>query len=284
MIADRVVSHYAGRETDLEELTLSAVAAAGKDPGRLDPDDLTAIDQFHIRGRAATLDLAHQLGLDPNTQVLDLGSGLGGASRLLAREFGCRVTGLDLCEEYCRVATSLTRRMELDIPISFRQGNALEMPFPDASFDLVWTQHTAMNIQDKQKLYREIWRVLKPGGKLAIYDILAGPGGAVLFPVPWAGDPSISFLSTTAQLRDILRETGFTTNSWRDVTAAGRTWFSKIQEKGRQNQLPALGLQLLLGDLYPEMMNNQLRNLNEDRIELLEAVMTRPLFDDRNTG
>lgn len=276
MIPSRVEAHYAAQDGDLEKLILSAAIASGKDPDRLTPDDLGPIDQFHIRGRKATVDLARELGLDRNTQVLDVGSGLGGASRFLASEYGCQVVGLDLCKEYCRVATSLTRRMGLDSRASFCHGNAVEMPFPDGSFDIVWSQHAAMNIPDKKRLYGEIWRVLKPGGRLAIYDILAGTGGDVIFPVPWAQDASISFLYNAPQLMDVLREAGFKILVWRDVTSAGRDWFGRMQEKRGQNELPSLGLHLLLGPHFHQMVHNQLRNLNEDRIALVEAVVTRP--------
>ncbi|CAG0932632.1 Sarcosine/dimethylglycine N-methyltransferase [Rhodocyclaceae bacterium] len=275
MIPSRVEAHYARPNENLEESILSAVSASGKDPDRLTPDDLGSIDQFHIRGRKATVDLARELGLDQNKQVLDVGSGLGGASRFLASEYGCQVIGLDLCKEYCRVATSLTRRMGLDSLASFCHGNAVEMPFADGLFDIVWTQHTAMNIPDKKRLYGEIWRVLKPGGRLAIYDILAGTGGDVIFPVPWAQDTSISFLYTAPQLMDVLREAGFKILVWRDVTSAGRDWFGRMQEKIAQKE-PVLGLQLLLGPHFQLMACNQLRNLNEARIALVEAIVTRP--------
>lgn len=269
-----VYEHYAQR--DLDSAILNAMVAAGKDPDRLKIDDLAPIDEFHIRGRNATVELARDLGLDRNMQVLDVGCGLGGASRHLANEFGCHVTGVDLSADYCRVATDLTKRLGLDSLVSFRQGDAVALPFPDCSFDIVWTQHAAMNIPDKCGLYRELWRVLKPRGRLAIYDILAGPGGDLHFPVPWARNPSISFLLTSQQLLDTLTDTGFDILIWRDVTESGRSWFRHMRDKIRQNGLPTFGLQLLLGPDFRLMAHNQILNLEEDRIALIEVVARRP--------
>ena len=110
--SDSVNEHYT--PLDLDAKILRALTAAGKDPDRLTIDDLMPIDEFHVRGRKATVELARDLGLDKNMQVLDVGSGLGGAARYLAHTFGCRVTGLDLNTEYCSVATTLTRLLGLE--------------------------------------------------------------------------------------------------------------------------------------------------------------------------
>ncbi|MDD2737238.1 MAG: methyltransferase domain-containing protein [Desulfuromonadaceae bacterium] len=272
--SDPVHDHYCSQ--DLGTRILSALSTAGKDPDRLSYDDLAAIDEFHIRGRKATIDLARDLGLDKNMQILDVGCGLGGAARYLAKEYGCRVTGLDLSADFCRVAADLTGRLGLDDLVSFQQGNAVNIPFSDASFDIVWTQHTAMNIRDKSVFYQEIWRVLKPGGRLALYDILAGPGGEVYFPVPWAREPSISFLQTAKQLLKRLTDTGFEMQVWRDVTESGRSWFRNQSDRIRRDGPPSFGLQLLLGDDFRAMAHNQMLNLEEERIALIEAVVRRP--------
>ncbi len=277
-VSDRVCDHYT--QQALETTILDAIVAAGKDLDRLSIEDLAPIDQFHIRGRNATIGLASDLELDRNMHVLDVGCGLGGAARYLAKEFGCRVTGLDLSADYCHAAAGLTRRLGLDSLVSFQQGNAMNLPFPDGSFDIVWTQHTAMNIPDKPLFYHELWRVLKPGGRLALYDILAGSGGESHFPVPWARDPSISFLLTSEQLLNTLSATGFEVCIWRDVTDSGRSWFRQQREKIRLEGVPSYGLQLLLGSDFRSMAHNQVLNLEEDRISLIEAVVRRPAEKD----
>jgi len=273
--ANAVAAHYSRR--DLESTILDALVAAGIDPERLRAEDLAPIDEFHIGGRKATLELARQLDLDATQQVLDIGSGLGGASRCLAREFGCRVTGIDLSQEYCQVASGFTERLGLQAAVSYRHGSALDLPFADASFDLLWTQHASMNIADKPRLYAEMRRVLIPGGRLAIYDILAGEGGNVHFPVPWAREPGISHLISPQQLRAHLEGLGFEILRWQDTTEQGRSWFRRLSERTARQGSPRLGLHLLLGADFRLMAQNQLRNLEEGRIALIETIVRRPV-------
>lgn len=269
-ISETVQAHYT--RADLGSVILAALEKAGKDLNRLTPEDLAPIDEFHIRGREATLELARAANLDSTKRVLDVGSGVGGTSRCLAREFGCRVTGIDLTEEYCRAAAMLSDRIGLAALIDYRQGDATNLPFADASFDVVWTEHVAMNIPDKPRLYGEMYRVLKPGGTLAIYDILAGPSGPVLFPVPWARTPESSFLATPERLRELLEKAGFTLAAWSDTTDAARAWFVSLAEKIRREGLPPLGFHVLLGSDFQVMAQNQRRNLEEGRIVLAQVV------------
>ena len=273
-IQSGVQEHYAHR--DLATAIFAALTAAGKDPDNLRPEDLAPVDEFHIRGRQATLDLARLARLNDTMHILDVGSGVGGPSRCLALEFGCRVTGLDLTAEYCRVAQILADRLGLGDRISYRHGDALDMPFDDASFDVVWTQHTAMNIPDKPQLYAEMWRVLRPGGILAIYDVLAGSGGPVHFPVPWARAPSISFLASPDEMRLLLEEAGFEILSWRDTTGLGREWFRAVRQKMQDKGPSPLGVHVLLGPDFQAMAQNLVRNLEENRIALIEILARRP--------
>ncbi len=270
----RVEEHYTHR--DLAAAIFEALAAAGKNVNNLTLQDLAPVDEFHVRGQEATAELARAARLDATMHVLDVGSGVGGPSRYLAAQFGCRVTGLDLTEEYCRTAQVLADRIGLGDRILYRQGNALNMPFDAESFEVAWTQHTAMNIEDKSSMYSEMWRVVKRGGLIAIYDILAGDSGPVHFPVPWAREPSISFLATPDELHDLLEEVGFEILRWRDTTDLGREWFRAMRRRIREEGAAPLGFHVLLGPDFQTMTQNMIRNLDENRIALIEVLARKP--------
>jgi len=269
-VNEAIQTHYT--RADLGNAILAALEKAGKDVNDLTPEDLAPIDQFHIRGRTATLELARAACLDAAKYVLDVGSGVGGTSRCLAKEFGCRVTGIDLTDEYCRAAEMLSARSGLTHLVDFRQGDATELPFDDQTFDVVWTEHVAMNIPDKIRLYKEMHRVLKPRGTLAIYDVLAGPSGPVLFPVPWARTPDTSFLVQPTELRTLLADAGFTVTDWADTTEAARAWFVTLAEKIKKEGFPPLGFHVLLGADFQAMAQNQGQNLQEGRVVLGQVV------------
>jgi ubiquinone/menaquinone biosynthesis C-methylase UbiE len=233
------------------------------------------VDQFHIRGREATQELAGITGVESGIEALDVGCGIGGSSRYLAEAFGCYVTGLDVTNEYCRVASMLSERVGLDESTEFRCANALDMPFPEESFGLVWTEHAQMNIQDKDGLYAEIARVLKRGGKFAFHDIFAGPGGPPHFPVPWASEPSMSFLMDPEELRLVLRSMELEARHWEDVTEESLRWFEAALNQVRKDGWPPLSLQLLTGEDTTVKFENVVRNLEAQRLVVVQAVLQK---------
>jgi ubiquinone/menaquinone biosynthesis C-methylase UbiE len=272
-LEQEVARHYAG--LDRAGVILEALRAAGKDPDRLTIDDLAPVDEFHIRGRQATVELGEALGLGAGHHVLDVCSGIGGASRYFAHTYGVRVTGIDLTPEYCRLAQRFGRSTGLADRLEYRHGSALAMPFEDATFDAGYTQHVAMNIADKAALYAEIARVLKPGAIFGVYDVMQGPGGEVIYPTPWANDGSTSFLATPDMMRSLLETSGFRIESWRDTTDAGRAFFEAVLGRIADSGPPPLGLHLLLPD-FRQRAENMLRGLTENRLAVIEIVCRKP--------
>src|ERR1700722_9452365 len=194
-VVDGVRDHY--RATGLIERLEMALAALGQEDRRLAPQQLSALDHFHTRGLIATGELAKLAGITAGTSVLDVGSGVGGPARFLAATYGCRVTGVDLSEPFVEAARYLTERTGQSRQVSFQAASALELPFDDGRFNVVLLQHVAMNISDRARLYREIRRVLKSGGKFATYDVVLN-SGEPHYPLPWARTPATSFLLTAA--------------------------------------------------------------------------------------
>lgn len=265
-----VERHYARGE--ILDSILRALRAMGKDVARLAPPDLAPVDEFHVRGREATVELANRGSLKPDARVLDVGCGLGGSARYLASERHCRVTGVDLTQEYIDVATALAARVGLGDRVEYRQCSALRLPFDDGAFDVVWTEHAQMNIADKRAFYAELARVLRPGGRLLFHDIFQGGGGELRYPVPWAEEASISFLATPQVVRDILEEAGFRVLDWEDKSRQSLEWFVAAVEKLRRSGPPPLGLHLLMGETAKAKLENVIRNLREARFVVVQAV------------
>jgi MPBQ/MSBQ methyltransferase len=268
-----VAAHY-GRNDLLDRLR-QAVAAAGLSWETLRPEDLAPIDQLHTRGRDATVELAGLAGLSAGQSVLDVGGGLGGPARTLAALFGCQVTVLDLTPEFCEAGEELTRRTGLTDQVRFQVGDALALPFPDRAFDLVWSQHSSMNIPDKPRLYAEIRRVIRPGGRLALHEIAAGPGGPITFPVPWASRAELSFLLPEPELRARIREAGLRERVWRDLSDVSLAWVESRLAAGAAPPAggpPALGLHMLPGPEVRLAFTNLRDGLAQQRLRVIEAV------------
>ena len=270
-----VERHY-GRG-GLIDRVLAALAEAGRDVEHLTIDELAPIDEFHSRRRLATEELARMLAPRPGDRLVDIGSGLGGQARYLAKMCGCRVTGVDLTQEFVATAAELTRRAGLSAEVEFRQGSALELPLADDSFDLAWSQNVAMNIADRPRYYGEVRRILKSGGRFAIQDVTRGPAGEPHYPVMWADTPTISFLYSPEATRGMLERAGFTLIVWQDNTEAAiaEAEAERARAAATPGGRPLLGLHLVVGPSFVEKARNSRRNMIEDRIRLINAVVRR---------
>lgn len=266
-----VESHYSAGGS-LVSVIGDRLRKAGKLPGTLTAADLATIDEFHIRGRQATLELAASLNVNAQSRVLDIGSGLGGPARTVAENYDCHVTGVDLTEAFCEAAAALSDWVGLADRVSFRQGDATALPFADSAFDAAMTIHVAMNIDRKDRMYAEARRVLRPGGRFAVYDILQGEGGEVLYPVPWAREPSISHLVTPDDMESLLRNAGFEIVESQDTTEEGQRWFEAMAARLAGGDVPAVTFQAFLGEDFPQMARNQVANLRDRRIRTVSYV------------
>lgn len=258
------------------ERVLEGLKRAGKDIDALSIDDLAPIDEFHTRGRDSTLELTALAQLQPTHQVLDVGCGLGGSARHIACEFECQVTGLDLTQEYVEVANELTRIVGLSDRVHCVQGSALDQPFADDSFDVVWTEHAQMNIEDKERFYAEIGRVLRPGGRLMFHDIFLGATASPWYPVPWAEDASISFLSTEKASQDHMQQAGLSIVHWEDKKAETLQFFELVFQRLNDAGPPPIGIHLLMGDNASEKLQNYVRNVTENRVTVAMGRVDKP--------
>jgi sarcosine/dimethylglycine N-methyltransferase len=265
-VLDGVRDHY--RATGLTERLRAALAAFGPEDQRLAPQQLAALDQFHTRGLAATAELAMLAGIAAGMSVLDAGSGVGGPARFLAATYGCRVTGVDLSEPFVDAARYLTERTGQSGQVSFETASVLNLPFDDGRFDAALLQHVAMNLSDRAGLYREIRRVLRPGGRFATFDVVLN-SGEPHYPVPWARTPATSFLLTAAATREAIEPAGFRTLAWQDDTEAAKTWIAKLRAAGPP---PSPNLGVVMGPDFAQLAANLGRNLLEGRLGILTAV------------
>lgn len=270
-----VAKHYDKRK--LYETIISILEKNGKDINQLTIEDLAPVDQFHIRGLKASKELAEFVEINSKTKVLDIGCGIGGLARFLSSRYNCFVTGLDLIEEYCITAAALSKLLKLEGKNDFEAGNAVNLPFENELFDVVWTEHVQMNISDKEKFYSEICRVLKKNGKLIFHDVFNGKNKnmPVIYPVPWADDESISFLMNPDELNELLINIGFKIELWEDKTKISGDAFKKTIAGLNEKGLPPLSMQLLMGGNTKDKLVNMTRNLLDKRVTVVQCVCTK---------
>ena len=269
------VSKHYGRG-DLTEAIRSGLALQGKSMDAVTIDDLAPVDEFHIGGRKASEDFLDQLTFSSQTKVLDVGCGLGGPARFVAKRYGSQVTGIDLTAEYVETGNTLCKWVGLDERVALRQGSALAMPFTDRSFDGAYMLHVGMNIEDKETLADEVARVLRPGSLFGIYDVMRTGSGEITFPVPWATTAGSSAVEGSDRYKSALEKAGFDIIAERNRCDYALAFFADLRAKAAAaGGPPPLGLHILMGRNTPEKVQNMIDNIAGGRIAPIELIARR---------
>ena len=267
----KVAEHYAF--ANVVDLIRDGLTEMGKSPETISEDDLAGMDEFHIGGRKATVAFLDQLGIGKQTRLLDVGCGLGGACRVAAGQYGAQATGLDLTPGYVEAARALSQWLGFGDSIDFHVGSALAMPFDDTTFDVATMLHAGMNIPDKPKLATQVARVLKPGGKFGIYDVMRVGEGDLAYPVPWAATAETSALEKPETYKAALEAAGFTVIHERNRREFAMAHFegmiAKLKAAGGP---PPLGQHKLMGSARPEMVKNMMANVRGGIIAPVEII------------
>lgn len=271
---ERIHSYYS--PNDLYKKIIDGLNKLGKDLTKVTLDDLQPVDEFHIRGDTATQELIKLAAFTPDMHILDVGCGIGGSTRRLSHETGCRLTGIDLSNEYIDTAEKLTQLLNMQERVKFQACSAMELPFEDNYFDGIWSLQMNMNVEDKLAWLKETCRVLKPGGRAILYEVCGNKVTPLHFPVPWAQDSSMSFLIPPDSFRDVITSAGFEIEVWNDKTGLAQKAFANAKEPVGEPNLPVLGVYLLVGNDIQTKAYNLHLNLDEERVSLIETVAIKP--------
>jgi len=267
-----IQKHY--DQNNLFDKIIDAMTKSGLEMDTLTRENFSEMDEFHIMGNQGTKLLAEAIKFKRGMIVLDLGCGIGGASRFIADTFDCDVTGIDIAESYVETAKLISDKVGTR-NVTFEQANATDLPFEDNSFDVVWTQHVQMNIEDKDALLNEIFRVLKPGGKFAYFDVFSLDDKKLLYPLPWAEDQSISFTCSAQHYETLLKSIGYDKIKMVDLSSEATDWMVKFLKTAQTGGIPLVSPQLLMGENSPLKLKNALQNLKEGKIQLGVGVFEK---------
>jgi len=271
-IEQKIADHYTHGSLDS---AIQAGLEKLKDVSESTPiDKLGAVDEFHIGGRPATKAVGEQLQVSPGQEVLDIGCGLGGTARYLASTYGCNVTGVDITPEYVHVGNTLNRQFGLG-QIDLKVASALDMPFGDGQFDRATMLHVGMNIADKNGLFAEIGRVIKPGGQMVVYDIMRTNEEPLDYPVAWASDETTSFVATAQDYRDALESNGFEVLEVASKPEVAIEFFEAIKARLAAGGPPPLGLHMLMGKEAPVKVGNMYANVQKGAIAPVQVLVRK---------
>lgn len=261
---------------DVYGLIVSALNKASKSLDGLTVEDLAPVDHFHARGFPATVELADRLPVRPGQHILDIGCGLGGPARYMAKRFQCNVSGLDITKPFVEAANKLTALLQMEQEVRIEYGDGQRLPYPDSHFDGAYTQHVTMNVADRPRFFAEAYRVLKPGAFFALTEHGLGPKGDPHYPLPWSADGAGAYLVTPSETRAILEKTGFEGIVVEDTGAKYVAGYKLAIEKAEKGALPPLGVHILMGDTAWQKTRNAARNVEEGRTHPIQLICRKP--------
>lgn len=272
--AQAIADHW-GRG-DIYGLIVSALHKMSKPLESLTVEDLAPVDHFHARGLPATVELADRLPIKAGQHIVDIGCGLGGPARYMAKRFQCNVSGLDITESFVEVANKLTLLLRMEQQVKIEHGDGQRLPYPDSAFDGAYTQHVTMNVADRPAFFAEAYRVLKPGASFALTEHGLGPTGNPHYPLPWSSDGSGAHLVTPSETRAILEEAGFEAIVVEDTGPKYLATYKKAIEKAEKGALPPLGIHLLMGETALQKARNAAKNIEEGRTHPIQLICRKP--------
>jgi SAM-dependent methyltransferase len=272
--ASGIADHW-GRG-DVYASIVAALDKNGKPLDGLTVEDLAPVDHFHARGFLATVDLAERLPIHPGQNIVDIGCGLGGPARYMAKRFRCHVSGIDITEPFVEAARKLTALLRMESEVHIAWGDGQRLPYPDSSFDGAYTQHATMNVADRPAFFSEAYRVLKPGAFFALTEHGLGPKGELHYPVPWSMDGTGSYLVTPPETRAILEKTGFESIVIEDTGPKYLAAYRASIERAEKGATPPLGVHILMGETALEKTGNSVRNIEEGRTHPIQLLCRKP--------
>lgn len=261
---------------DVYGLIVSALDKMSKPLEGITIEDLAPVDHFHARGLPATVELADRLPIKAGQHILDIGCGLGGPARYIAKRFQCKVSGLDITEPFVEAANKLTALLRMEPTVKIELGDGQLLPYPDSHFDGAYTQHVTMNVADRPRFFAEAYRVLKPGAFFALTEHGLGPKGDPHHPVPWSADGSGAYLLAPSETRAVLEKTGFEAIMVEDTGAKYAAGYRIAIEKAEKGALPPFGIHILMGETALQKTRNTLRNIEEGRTHPFQLICRKP--------
>lgn len=272
--AQEISDHWG--KGDVYSRILETMELAGIDPNTLTIEQLAPVDHFHARGFPATVELADALPIREGDTLVDIGCGIGGPARYLAKRFNCRVEGIDITAPFIDAANKLSALVAMQDAVRCQHGDGQNLPYKDETFDGGYSQHVLMNVPDRTTFFAEAFRVLKPGAFFALTEHGLGPVGEPHHPVPWSEDGSGAYLMRPLDTVDILKETGFRNVEVTDTGEKYLQGYKAAMALAAKGEAPVFGTHILLGELAPQIVKNAARNIEERRTQPVQIICRKP--------